>query len=364
MVNSGDGWRVFEFTPDGRHILTGDRGSGERSWAKKLRLWPLPGDESRDVVDLEFPPDARSGFRTVTIDPQGERVLSTGYGEHVYLLSVRGGEPRRLEGFPANDLVHAGAFSPSGRLVAAASMISDGQATLRVWDLQTGDVRVFDQPKDPEGYQGYSARFLAFVDETALYTAGANGLLSWDIETGSYEQVLKAPRNGSIGMLVTSDRRKMFTQKVVGQGPNLGSVDIRDLKTGEIRRRDFPKNRFSVAVNPEGTVWATGTHDGLIWVGNMYGGEPHLIIGHAGAVDGLAISPDLRWIASSGQDKTLRLWPMPDLSKPPLHTLPHDELLAKLRSLTNLQAVRDPTSDTGWKVEIGPFPGWETVPEW
>ncbi|MCW8985671.1 MAG: WD40 repeat domain-containing protein, partial [Thermoanaerobaculales bacterium] len=93
-------------------------------------------------------------------------------------------------------------------------------------------------------------------------------------------------------------------------------------------------------------------------------GEPHLIIGHAGAVDGLAISPDLRWIASSGQDKTLRLWPMPDLSKPPLHTLPHDELLAKLRSLTNLQAVRDPTSDTGWKVEIGPFPGWETVPTW
>ena len=27
----------------------------------------------------------------------------------------------------------------------------------------------------------------------------------------------------------------------------------------------------------------------------------------------------------------IRLWPMPDLSRPPLHTLPHDELLAKLR---------------------------------
>jgi hypothetical protein len=55
---------------------------------------------------------------------------------------------------------------------------------------------------------------------------------------------------------------------------------------------------------------------------------------------------------------------MPDLSKPPLHTLPHDELLAKLHSLTNLRAVRDEDSSTGWKVEVGPFPGWETVPTW
>jgi hypothetical protein len=55
---------------------------------------------------------------------------------------------------------------------------------------------------------------------------------------------------------------------------------------------------------------------------------------------------------------------MPDLSKPPLRTLPHDELLAKLKSLTNLRAVRDPASDTGWKIEIGPFPGWQAAPQW
>jgi hypothetical protein len=26
--------------------------------------------------------------------------------------------------------------------------------------------------------------------------------------------------------------------------------------------------------------------------------------------------------------------------------------------------VRDPDSDTGWKIEIGPFPGWREVPTW
>jgi hypothetical protein len=55
---------------------------------------------------------------------------------------------------------------------------------------------------------------------------------------------------------------------------------------------------------------------------------------------------------------------MPDLSKPPLYTLPHDELIAKLYSLTNIRVVRDEAEPSGWKLEIGPFPGWAEVPEW
>jgi hypothetical protein len=55
---------------------------------------------------------------------------------------------------------------------------------------------------------------------------------------------------------------------------------------------------------------------------------------------------------------------MPDLSRPPLHTLLPDELIAKLKSLTNLRAVRDPKAPNGWTIELGPFPGWKEVPTW
>ena len=68
--------------------------------------------------------------------------------------------------------------------------------------------------------------------------------------------------------------------------------------------------------------------------------------------------------AVRGTSSDISIWPMPDVMKPPLHTLSHAELLARLDALTNLRVVRDSASTTGWREEIGPFPGWKDVPTW
>ena len=43
---------------------------------------------------------------------------------------------------------------------------------------------------------------------------------------------------------------------------------------------------------------------------------------------------------------------------------PYEELLAKLRSLTNRRVVPDPESATGYSLEPGPIPNWAVAPEW
>ncbi len=78
----------------------------------------------------------------------------------------------------------------------------------------------------------------------------------------------------------------------------------------------------------------------------------------------VAVSPDGRWIAAGYVDGTIKLWPMPDLTKPPIHELPYRELLAKLKSLTNLRVAPDPDDPDEYVVRAGPFPGWETVTSW
>jgi WD40 repeat protein len=345
--------RPVAFTPDGRSLVT--------HWGQdRVRLWPLPGPGDRDVVDVKLPSAAwRTGL---AVDPTGENVLSPGYGTAIFLVSLTGQEPRRLEGFASADIAGTGAFSPSGRLVAAASAYSESRATLRVWDLSSGESRVFDQPQDPEA--DFFINSIAFVDEATLYTSGAYGLLRWDLEAGTSERVLEAPPGGMVGMCVASDRRTIRVSEFGPSGDRVGAL-LYDLTTGEVREVDtLGRQGGPLEVTPDLMTWAVGEEDGSIWVGRTDGGEAHLLAGHEGPVDSIAISPDKTWVASSGDDKTLRLWPMPDLSKPPLHTLPHEELIAKLHSLTNLRAVRDGSSSTGWSIEVGPFPGWETVPSW
>jgi len=60
------------------------------------------------------------------------------------------------------------------------------------------------------------------------------------------------------------------------------------------------------------------------------------------------------------------VWPMPDLDRPPFHTLPYDDLMVRLKAMTNLRAVPDPESHTGYslEVDVAAYNGWAEVPEW
>jgi WD40 repeat protein len=343
---------------------------------------PLPHNDFKQVPDLGDHPF----FSNLFFDPSGNRLTGGHYGHRLSVVPLDGGEARRLEGFLSGTIVESLAFSPSGRLVAAASSLSHNENTLRVWNLDTGETKVFDLPRSDNrssaelgagsaaedsvqpaltGYEG-NVQNLWFTDEDTLFTVGASGFLRWNLENGSSDEVVALGAARFRTAVASADgQRVLIMEDAAGTEDVCDIPELFDLATGaSVELPSFGDCVRMMALDPGGTVAVTGDAEGVIRVGRLTGGEPHLLAGHEGAIEYVAVSPDLRWVASAGSDGTLRLWPMPDLEKPPLHTLPHQELLAKLRSLTNLRAVQDPESSTGWRIEIGPFPGWKEIPTW
>ena len=356
---------ALAFAPNGRWLTT--------AWSgESVRIFPLDSGAKRDPIHLDW-----TGLvSNLVFDSGGQSLLTVGFGDKLAIVDPDGGPVRRLEGFSRHHFLQAAAFSPSGRRVAAGTCFGTVEPkALRVWDLESGDVSILDleahfmKGEEDRGIEvsgtGWDRNVvdLAFIDESTLMIAGWRGIRTWNVDTGVIKPVISMPPGTWVRMRVSGDRARMVTAEWVSR--SLRDVVIHDLDTGT--RKALPERSdrltgFALAEN--GEVLATAHADGGIRVGRIDGGDAHLLVGHEGAVRSIAVSSDLRWLASSGQDGTLRLWPMPDLSKPPLQTLPHDELIAKLRSLTNLRAVRDPESATGWTIEIGPFPGWETSPTW
>jgi WD40 repeat protein len=361
----------FDFSADGEWLAVG-------SGLDSISLLPMHPNRNPEPRILDGLTLNRLAGRNFHFDPTGGVLVSGASGDKLYVIRTDGSESLKLEVFSEYGFITS-AFSPSGRLVAVATAYGNIETKkLGIWDRETGTLRAYLlEPESAEDGQlsrsatGFEnvVNSLAFADELNLFSSGADGVRRWNLETGSYESFVSARPGEQIWMVMSADRQKLVT--LAGPwGPELTGTCavVHDLGNATSQELDLPCDASSLAIGPHGEVLVTGCVDGPIHVTRIGEDSSHLLLGHEGRVRQLKVSPDGEWIASgagaSGADKTLRLWRMPDLSRPPLHSLPHDELMARLKSLTNLRAVRDPESSTGWTIEIGPFPGWAEAPEW
>jgi WD40 repeat protein len=354
LVLRGPRWEVSDvaFTPDGKRLITA---SGDT-----LRVWNVDDGRPNRVLlrdeDLVFP--------MIDIDPSGKNILVSANRGKVFLVPLEGGSPRRLEGFSADSSVGPVVLSADGRFAAAAPWQSPKEnKVIRVWDLESGDPRILGPVEGAgDGEEGiYSS--LHFLPDGRLLSSGVDGLRIWDLKDGNAKLLESGILSASA--LSSDGQHLLYVDCADARPKSPCRLKWADTVSGKSRTLDsHGATLHTAAFDPTGTLVVSGAFDGMVRVGPVSGGNPHLLFGHKGTVLAVAVSPDGRWIASAGVDESIRLWPMPDMNEPPFQTLPYEELLERLRSVTNVRVVADEDSSTGYSIDYAPFPGWETVPRW
>jgi WD40 repeat protein len=147
------------FVPDGRRLVS-------TALDGSIRLWVLDGNSGERSRILYRTEGAYQWFPHLAMAPDGSFVVAGNNTGQVVVVSLDRGPARELAGFSASEMIAAVAVGHGGRLVAAGAGVAyREEALVRVWDLQTGEVRLLDAG---DGAQIDRLRF-----------TGDDGLLVW-----------------------------------------------------------------------------------------------------------------------------------------------------------------------------------------
>jgi DNA-binding winged helix-turn-helix (wHTH) protein/WD40 repeat protein len=339
------------FHPDGSRIYLK---VSEEDGLESLLSWPLAGGAGLEPTVL---------FRGLelsrpAVDPSG-RFLVVGAYDGTRKIPLDGGAPtiiENLEGFSRRGPFRIG---PAGRLLAYRRLepgtVDFATARPAILELETGDTLVLEPPGDG----GLS--FFNFDPKGRLIVTRGGVVSRWDPRTGATEVLVSEEAAAAHPI---DDGRLLFVRNRSDAGGDRWILDLAEGTGTALARAHQPRSYYSIG--RKSSIVATAPRDGVVFVGPFFDEQPHLLLRPGFGNEDLWMSPDGEWVASSGDEGTLHLWPVPDLTEPPLHTLPYEQLMAKLEALTNLRATPDEGRPSGYTVEpdYNAYRGWAEVPTW
>lgn len=272
------------FTPDSRSVVS-------VSSDHNARLWDLDSGTLRKRFDGHT-----AAIRTVAISPDGRRLFTGGADRRGRVWDLdTGASIRTLTSFGSS--VIAGAFSPDNRLLATGSEYHPP----KIWDVSSG--RLLHSLGRPGTLQD-----LTFVaGGKQLLTSHRDGWIRrWDTKTGeSIDGGEDSFADTQLFLDVLPDDRLA----VSGGRNNL--VVIREGSSLDPLReyRGLVDPVTDVAISPDGKWFVAGSRSGAgVWdVGDLRG-PTEQFEGHTGSIHTVAFSSDGRWLATTGADRTARVW--------------------------------------------------------
>ncbi|HOT12126.1 MAG TPA: protein kinase, partial [Polyangiaceae bacterium] len=254
-----------------------------------IRIWNVTTGHVEAVLEGH-----EAGVLGVDYSPDGTRLVSGGNDNTVRLWDTHRQVQLAVLSGHRDAIVHP-VFSPDGKLIASPS--NDG--TIRIWSAATGD-----KIHELVGHTG-GVNQASFSPDGRVLATGADDatIRLWDVQTAKPLRVLRGHQSPVYG-----PRFGASEHLLVSAGWD-GDTRVWTLPSGESRvvhrcegYAFFPT--FDASQHHVGATCADGTAAIVDLKSNL----GLTLQGHVGHVTDMAYAPSGRWVATSGDDGTVRLW--------------------------------------------------------
>jgi U4/U6 small nuclear ribonucleoprotein PRP4 len=302
---------LARFSPDSKMIAVG-------SWSGTIRMLGVPNLEEKGLLrghtdrigGISWHPEA-----TLTLSPDAANLASGGGEGNVHLWSLTQDTPiATLAGHSAR--VCRVEHHPSGQYLASASF----DTTWRLWDLETQKELLLQEGHSREVYS------VAFQGDGALIASGGLDSIGrvWDLRTGRTIMVLDGHIREITGLAWHPDGYRVLSSS------GDASVKVWDVRmvrctatigahkklVSDIRffRGNGAGSGLPSDLKTEGTYFVTGGFDGEV---KIHSSDDWSFVkglsAHSSNVTSVDVSLDGRFVVSSGQDRTCKLWAREDI---------------------------------------------------
>ncbi|CAG9990185.1 unnamed protein product [Clonostachys byssicola] len=193
---------------------------------------------------------------------------------------------------------HGVSFSPNSKLLACASESGMRDATVRIWDLETGALL------HTVNYNG-RLNSVAFSPDSKLIASASSGgkIQLRAADTGVMQQLFEGHSNEVLSVAFSPDGNVLAS----------GSVDetlrLWDVKLDALVETHYSSSIRSLSLSPDKRTVASASNGHTVQLWDIYSGTLQCTLeGHSGPVVEVEFSADGKTVASSSEDGTVRLW--------------------------------------------------------
>jgi WD40 repeat protein len=291
LLRHTSGLRALAFSPDGKVLASGGLDRNIFLW--DTETWQVRGPlegHSGEVADLAFSPDGRRLASVTSADDTCR----------IRLWDVATAQPDGTLG-GAGPGLWATAYSPDGKTLACGGWDKE----LHLLDAATGAQRLLIP-----GVVTLYLRALSFApDGGRIATGGSGPTRLWDTTTGQEIPTNVPLPEGLCPIFMPGG------EELAGWNHGQGRILLCQLPSGEVRAtwRAHPHQIEGLAVSPDGRFLASFGSEGVARVWSAADQtEVATLIGHRGIIFAAAFTPDGARLATAGKDDcTVRLWDLP-----------------------------------------------------